>query len=83
MCIYINGHSLLICLLGVLIWINYFQKQAARFILIRICTEWHLLKPFATEAHGITRKKEALIELFPCFSVCFRGQSGIFIDDIS
>ena len=34
--------------------------------------EWHLLKHLATEAHGITRKKNALnalIELFPCASV--------------
>ena len=45
--------------------------------------EWHLLKHFATEAHGMTRKKKTLIELFSCFSVCFRGQLGVFIDDTS
>jgi len=39
-----------------------------------------LLENLATEAHGMTRKKNALMKLFPCHSVCFRGQWGVFIN---
>jgi hypothetical protein len=44
-----------------------------------VLAKWYLRKHLATEAHGITRKKNALKELFPCFSVCFRGQLGVLI----